>query len=525
MKPFDFKDLFILDLANNHQGDIEHARRIIREFGEVVCAAGVRAAFKFQFRELSTFVHPSHRNGTDNKHIPRFLSTWLKERDFAYLAEEVRAAGMVTMATPFDETTVDWIERIGIDVIKIASCSAADRPLLQRVAQSHKPVVASTAGLDGPTLDQLVSLLEHRSMPFAIMHCVAIYPTPHDRLRLGQIDFLRARFPGVPIGFSTHEDPDALAPMVAAVAKGASLFERHVGIGTDKYKLNNYSSTPEQLKAWLHQWKLATAMCGGARRSPAHQDELSSLGSLKRGVFALGPLQAGEELTPEKVYFAMPWSEGQLDTSGWRRGLKTDRAYGKDEGISERLGGQETDNEEIIYQIMLQVRAMLNKARVMFGKDSKIEVSHHYGLQRFREFGAVIIDCVNREYCKKLIVVLPRQKHPYHYHKKKEETFQLLYGDLEVEIEGKQTALRPGDTALVEPGMWHKFHSLDGVDGAIFEEISTTHYNNDSFYEDQKIARLPREQRKTELKNWEAAIPREQVAPAKGTEWGVASGD
>jgi hypothetical protein len=60
---------------------------------------------------------------------------------------------------------------------------------------------------------------------------------------------------------------------------------------------------------------------------------------------------------------------------------------------------------------------------------------------------------------------------------------------------------------LVGAACWHKFDSLHG---AIFEEISTTHYNDDSFYEDQRIARLPRERRKTELRNWAAAIPRER---------------
>jgi N-acetylneuraminate synthase len=429
---------------------------------------------------------------------------------------------MITMATPFDERGIDWIERMGIDVIKIASCSAADRPLLHRLMQSHKPAVVSTAGLDGQNLDHLVSMLDHRGIPFALMHCVAIYPTPSDHLRLNQIDFLKERYPGVPIGFSTHETPDSLTPIVAAVAKGATLYERHVGIPTEKYKLNDYSSTPAQLHTWMEQWRTAIAMCGGPRRSPPPLEELGSLNSLKRGVFARKAIRAGEELVPESVYFAMPWAEGQLDASGWRRGLKADRDYSIDEGLSEALAGQELDSEEIIYQILLQVRAMFNKARIMFGKDSRIEISHHYGLERFREFGAVIVDCVNRDYCKKLIVVLPRQKHPYHYHKKKEETFQLLYGDLEVEIDGEQRALRPGDTLLVQPGAWHKFHSLGG---AIFEEISTTHFNGDSFYEDQRIARLPRERRKTELKNWEAAIPEDQGWNRKATEWGVASSD
>jgi N-acetylneuraminate synthase len=504
MKSFDFQNLFILDLANNHQGDLEHARRIIRECGQVAHACGVRAALKFQFRDLDSFIHPAHYQNSNNKHIVRFLSTRLGERDFGVLAEEVRKAGMITMATPFDEASVDWIDRLDVALIKIASCSAADRPLLDRVVQSHKPVIASTAGLDIQNLDHLVSLLEHHERPFAIMHCVAIYPTPCDQLKLSQLDFLRTRYPGIPIGYSTHERPESLMPVVAAVAKGAALFERHVGLGTEKYKLNAYSSKPAQLRAWFKAWRAAVAMCGGTRRSPARPDEMESLSSLKRGVFAKRLIQPGEELDLSNVYFAMPLAAGQLDASGWQKRLKADRSYAKDEAISERLVAQADDRADIIYQIILQVRGMFNKARIMFGKGSKIEISHHYGLERFREFGVVIVDCVNRGYCKKLIAVLPRQKHPYHYHKKKEETFQLLYGDLEVEIDGRQTVLRPGDTVLVEPGCWHKFHSLDG---AIFEEISTTHHNDDSYYEDQRIARLAREIRKTELPNWEAAIP------------------
>jgi N-acetylneuraminate synthase len=156
-------------------------------------------------------------------------------------------------------------------------------------------------------------------------------------------------------------------------------------------------------------------------------------------------------------------------------------------------------SDEIIYRIMLEVKTMLKRAKIFIGEESSIELSHHYGLEQFREFGAVIINCINRQYCKKLIVQLPGQKHPYHFHKKKEETFQLLYGDMEVEKEGKQMTLKLGDMVLVKPGEWHKFYTLHG---AIFEEISTTHYNNDSFYEDERIAHLTRDKRKTYIKNW-----------------------
>ena len=126
------------------------------------------------------------------------------------------------------------------------------------------------------------------------------------------------------------------------------------------------------------------------------------------------------------------------------------------------------------------------------------------GLRRFREYGAVIITCINRSYAKKLVLQLPRQKHPYHFHKQKEETFQLLDGDLEIVKEGARQTMHPGDIFLVEPNEWHKFHTLDGC---IFEEVSTTHFNNDSFYEDPPIASMERDQRKTKVDNWAGLFP------------------
>ena len=105
-----------------------------------------------------------------------------------------------------------------------------------------------------------------------------------------------------------------------------------------------------------------------------------------------------------------------------------------------------SSDEQLVYQIMLQVRGMLNKANIAINEDAEIEISHHYGLRRFREYGAVIVTCINRQYAKKLVVQLPRQKHPYHFHKQKEETFQFLEGDLEIVKDGAPHPMRVGDT-------------------------------------------------------------------------------
>ncbi len=502
MNKFNFDGLFTYDLANNHQGDFEHGLNIINAMGEVTRKTGVGGALKFQFRQLETFIHPEYKQKKDVKHIPRFMETALTKDQYQQYTQAIIDNGMHTMCTPFDEESVDIILDLGIEIIKVASCSATDRPLLERIAEASRPVVVSTAGLSMPKIDRLVSFLETRNVDFALMHCVAIYPTPSEKLNLNQIDDLKERFPHVPIGFSTHEDPDDFNPIRLAYAKGARIFERHVGLQTQKHTLNKYSSTPAQVAEWVGAYKESAASCGGDYKTPATPEEIASLRSLMRGVFAKKEIKKGQKITRDKVFFAMPLHEGQLVSGDWFNGAKADKDYQPNTPISEMVANTKLPPEETIYRIMLQVKGMLSQARIQIGKESSVELSHHYGLERFREFGAIIIDVINRQYCKKLIIQLPRQKHPYHFHKVKEETFQLLHGDLEVELEGKRIKPQPGDTILVEPGTWHKFHTLDG---AIFEEVSTTHFNNDSFYEDERIARLPREARKTVIPNWDAA--------------------
>jgi len=100
-------------------------------------------------------------------------------------------------------------------------------------------------------------------------------------------------------------------------------------------------------------------------------------------------------------------------------------------------------------------------------------------------------------YCKKLIVLLPGQKHPTQYHRQKEETFHVLFGDVDIELDGTLKRLTTGDIMTVEPGVRHYFGSENG---SIIEEISSTHYTDDSFYLDPAI--MENENRKTLLTYW-----------------------
>ena len=196
---------------------------------------------------------------------------------------------------------------MGFDLIKVASCSAKDWPLIEAVAETNLPVVFSTGGLEINDVDNLVVFGEHRALNLALMHCVSIYPTPPEACNLLNIAMLRKRYPSVCIGWSTHEDPDAIAPVQMAVAYGALLFERHIGVPTDTIKLNAYSATPEQTDRWIEAWKMAQDL-GGLLRAASRlwHEEAEALRSLQRGVFAKRPLKAGDLLEREDVFFAMP---------------------------------------------------------------------------------------------------------------------------------------------------------------------------------------------------------------------------
>ena len=483
--PFDFYEMFVLDLANNHQGDVEHGLRIIRETGDVVRANDARAALKFQFRLLDDFIHVSHRLNSQNNHIPRFLSTRLSDAEFERLTDAVRASGMITMCTPFDEASVQRIIDLDIEVIKIASCSSTDWPLLERISECNKPVVFSTGGMNWKQIDDLVSFFDHRRVHFAIMHCVAIYPTPDEHLQLNQIQLLQNRYPDKVIGFSTHEPPDALAPVQIAVAKGARILERHVGVTTDKVTLNAYSSTPEQVDRWIRAAKQAYVMCGSSERVPPIPAETESLQSLRRGVYYRRPMKTGESIERGDVYFAMPCNPGQLSSAKWEPGIEVTGNVGKDDTVNmSDVRIPPGSPKQPLFTAIHTAKAMLNEARIALSSDFETEFSHHYGIEEFDKVGIIMITCVNRSYCKKLVLQLPGQRHPMHYHMKKEETFQVLRGVLEVDVDGRRRTLVPGDTQLVQQGVWHAFWTDTGV---IFEEISTTHFSDDSFYEDKSI--------------------------------------
>jgi sialic acid synthase SpsE/quercetin dioxygenase-like cupin family protein len=435
----------------------------------------------------------------DLKFVKRFSETALTWEQYRQLKDAIVAHGFLAICTPFDEVSVEKVVEHGYDFLKVASCSLTDWPLAEKIAATNLSLILSTAGESFDDVDRIVSFYQHRDKRLAIMHCVGEYPTAEANLQLNQIDLLRRRYVNVEVGYSTHEAPDQLDAIKMAIAKGATLFEKHVGVATGQYPLNAYSADPIQVRRWLEAARQAIAMAGVEnQRHPFSAPERNSLGELKRAVFARRPIEPGEVIGHENVDLALPAQPGQLvanDLSKYTE-YKAKRRLAADEPV---LRGDltATDTRSLVHGIVRDVKALLKASGVAVPAQLELEISHHYGLERFREVGSAMITVINREYCKRLVLMLPGQTHPEHWHKLKDETFHLLHGGLELSLDGKVRTCLKNDVIVIPRGAKHFFRSKEGT---IIEEISSTHSLTDSYYTDSAVPQSS--DRKTYVTNW-----------------------
>ena len=313
-----FNDLFILELANNHWGNVERGLKIIKDFGQVVRFNNVRAAIKLQFRDVNTFIHKYVRERQDIRYIKKTIDTRLSVDDYAILVEAIRRIGCIPMATPFDEKSVDLCVKFNMPLIKIASSDINDWLLIEKIAKTKIPVVLSTGGSSLKDIDDVVSFFKNRNIPLAILHCVSLYPTFDRDLQLNQIDFLKNRYPQNIIGHSTHEYTDWSSSMLIAYAKADRILERHIDIKEEDHPVSAYCSTPDQIDIWFKSYWKAVEMCGyaGIQKRIPPKDEIQYLDALVRGVYAKRDLKKGEILNNESInediYLAVPLQKGQM---------------------------------------------------------------------------------------------------------------------------------------------------------------------------------------------------------------------
>lgn len=346
-----FNNLFVLEVANNHLGDMSRGFKIIQSYGAVVRQNNVKAAIKLQFRNVDTFIHKDFK-GSQERYIAKTEKTKLSKSQYGELIGAIKEVGCIPMATAFDEASVELCDELNLPIIKIASSDINDWPLLEAVASTHRPTIISSGGASDKTLDDSVKFFTNRKIPLAINHCVSLYPSEDHELELNQIEYLKNRYPDHVIGLSSHEYHNWHASMYISYAKGARTWERHVDIEDGGIPVSPYCSLPHQVDEWFKSFNLAKKMSGGSSEDKRviSEKETRYLDALVRGIYARRKLEAGYKFSNhtfnEDFYLAVPLQKGQISTREVINGLTLKRAVDPDEPIHiNDISGPYSENE------------------------------------------------------------------------------------------------------------------------------------------------------------------------------------
>lgn len=481
------QDLFIFELANNHQGDVEHAKLIIEKMASIAKKYKVQASIKFQLRDLATFIHPMAVKSGSNKHISRFTSTALSLEQFGELVQFVKVHGLYTMASVFDERSIESFLDLNIDLLKVASCSATDYPLLRGLKKLNHATILSTASLEQNEIERAIYCLGKKQAQLAIMHCVGLYPTENQDLLLSRIEKIKHWFPGHKVGYSTHEHPNEFRPIQMAKALGCQIFEKHVGLETPAYKLNKYSASPLQVEQWIQSYLEGCSFIKNKEEDyhRVHDCERNQLSGLQRGIYSKRNINLGEKLGPENTALAFPVNPGQATSKTyWSESIYARTAHSNESVIQEK-GIEERESSHLDDLLIFYTR-LTHHAGLVIPENTQAEISIHQGVDQVTELGSLIITMINQEICQKYILLAQGQGHPSHCHDDRVEFIKLLYGDSQLS--------RADETIELSPHVFYRvnkdcFHSFKSNSGAVLEELTTTYSPGKSHYQNPENKR------------------------------------
>jgi N-acetylneuraminate synthase len=214
----------IAEIGINHNGSLDLAKQLIAEAVRAGCDA-----VKFQKRTPELCVPKDQWEKERDTPWGRMTYIDYKRRtefgieEYTAIDDYCRALGVDWFASCWDEPSVDFMEQFKPVLYKMASASLTDRPLLDRVRATGRPLMLSTGMSTLNEISQAVEWVGHQDLMIA--HSTSSYPCPPQELNLRMVPALQAMFPTTPIGYSGHET--GLATTVAAVALGACFVERH----------------------------------------------------------------------------------------------------------------------------------------------------------------------------------------------------------------------------------------------------------------------------------------------------------
>lgn len=227
----------------------------------------------------------------------------LSEEAERSLMDYVQQRGAIFISTPFSRAAVERLAKFDIPAIKIGSGECNNYPLVRCVARLGKPVILSTGMNSIDTVRPSVDILRKAGVPYALLHCTNIYPTPPELVRLGGIPRLKEAFPDAVVGLSDHTTSNYAC--LGAVAVGASILERHF---TDDMSRPGpdivCSMDPSALSALIEGSKVIFAARGGDKLPL--KEEAPTIAFAFASVVAIEDIAPGEVLSDKNIWLKRP---------------------------------------------------------------------------------------------------------------------------------------------------------------------------------------------------------------------------
>jgi N-acetylneuraminate synthase len=237
----------------------------------------------------------------------------LSEEAERSLMRHIQSRGAIFLSTPFSREAADRLRRFDVPAYKIGSGECNHYPLVRHIARAGRPVILSTGMNSIASIRPAVEILRAAGVPFALLHCTNVYPTPPELVRLGAMTRLQEAFPDAVVGLSDHTVDNHAC--LGAVALGASVLERHFTDRMDRPGPDiACSMDPAALSALIHGARVLFAARGGDK-GPV-EAEAPTIAFAFASVVAVTALQAGEVLSESNLWVRRP-AGGDFDASDY----------------------------------------------------------------------------------------------------------------------------------------------------------------------------------------------------------------
>ena len=297
----------IAELSANHGQRLETALELVR----AAKAAGADAV-KLQTYTADTLTiacdRPEFRIGKGTIWEGRTLHDLYEEAYMPWewqpqVQEAVERLGLHCFSSPFDDSAVDFLEKMGVPAYKIASFELVDLPLIRRAARTGKPMIMSTGMASRAEIEEaLRTAREAGAKEIALLKCTSGYPARCEEMNLRTIPDMAASF-AVPVGLSDHTLDDTAA--IAAVALGACIVEKHLTLSRSQPGPDSaFSLEPEEFKRLVDSIRTTEKALGSVSYEASPHEAPSRI--FRRSLFVVRDVKAGEVLTAANVRSIRP---------------------------------------------------------------------------------------------------------------------------------------------------------------------------------------------------------------------------